>query len=66
MFRACKTFLVLTLFLLSGCSSTTFFYNRLDFILPWYLDKYVDLNRASSWRPSLSGTAPRSYPSTYR
>jgi hypothetical protein len=54
MFRACKTFLVLTLFLLSGCSSTTFFYNRLDFILPWYLDKYVDLNRA------------RSYPSTYR
>ncbi|MCB1733029.1 MAG: hypothetical protein KDI21_21335, partial [Halieaceae bacterium] len=25
-------------------SSTTFVYNRLDSILPWYLDDYVDLN----------------------
>lgn len=33
---------------LSACSSTTFFYNRLDFILPWYLDRYVDLDRAQS------------------
>jgi len=28
-----------------GCSSTTFFYNRLDFILPWYVNDYADLNR---------------------
>lgn len=31
--------------LLSGCSSTTFFYNRLDIVLPWYLERYVDLDR---------------------
>ncbi|MBE9537860.1 MAG: hypothetical protein IMF06_02200, partial [Proteobacteria bacterium] len=36
--------LLLPLFL-GACSSTTFVYNRLDFILPWYLDDYVDLNR---------------------
>jgi cation transport regulator ChaC len=30
--------------LLSACSSTTFIYNRLDFILPWYLDDYAQLN----------------------
>lgn len=33
------------LLLLEACSSTTFVYNRLDFILPWYLDDYVNLNR---------------------
>jgi len=32
--------------LLGACSSTTFVYNRLDFILPWYLDDYAELNRA--------------------
>ena len=36
--------IVLLLFL-QACSSTTFVYNRLDFIIPWYLDDYVDLNR---------------------
>jgi hypothetical protein len=30
---------------LGACSSTTFLYNRLDFILPWYLGDYVDLSR---------------------
>ena len=30
--------------LLGACSSTTFVYNRLDSILPWYLDDYVELN----------------------
>lgn len=30
--------------LLSACSSTTFVYNRLDFLLPWYLGDYVELN----------------------
>ena len=30
---------------LVGCSSTTFIYNRIDFLLPWYLESYVDLNQ---------------------
>ena len=34
--------------LLGACSSTTFVYNRLDSILPWYLDDYVDLNNTLS------------------
>lgn len=34
--------------LVAACSSTTFVYNRLDFILPWYLDRYVDLERDQS------------------
>ena len=29
---------------LIACSGTTFVYNRLDTILPWYVDDYVDLN----------------------
>lgn len=37
--------LVSALLFLGACSSTTFFYNRLDFILPWYLDDYVELDR---------------------
>lgn len=41
-----RVLLILALLLLGACSSTTFFYNRLDFILPWYLDDYVDLDRA--------------------
>jgi hypothetical protein len=36
--------LLLALLVLGGCSSTTFVYNRLDFLLPWYLDDYVELN----------------------
>ena len=36
---------VIMLLFLQACSSTTFVYKRLDFILPWYLDDYVDLNR---------------------
>lgn len=31
--------------LLVACSSTTFVYNRLDFLLSWYVDDYADLNR---------------------
>ncbi|MCB1690721.1 MAG: hypothetical protein KDI33_19645 [Halioglobus sp.] len=31
--------------LLAACSSTTFVYNRLDFLVPWYVDDYVDLNQ---------------------
>jgi uncharacterized protein DUF6279 len=40
--RACL--LAVVLLLLGACSSTTFFYNRLDFLLPWYVDDYVDLD----------------------
>jgi hypothetical protein len=40
--------LLVLLLLLAGCSSTTFFYNRLDFVLPWYLERYVNLDRAQS------------------
>ena len=31
---------------LAGCSSTQFFYNRLDFFVPWYLGDYVSLDRS--------------------
>lgn len=37
--------LLMLLVVLTGCSSTTFVYNRLDFFIPWYLGDYVDLNR---------------------
>ena len=37
--------LIVALLLLGACSSTTFVYNRLDIILPWYLGDYVDLTR---------------------
>lgn len=35
----------LLLVLLVGCSSTRFAYNRLDFLVPWYLGDYVSLDR---------------------
>ena len=42
--RPSRWFVLLCLCLLLGaCSSTRFFYNRLDFLLPWYVDGYVDL-----------------------
>jgi hypothetical protein len=44
--RICRSLFICSLLLLGACSSTTFFYNRLDFILPWYLDDYADLNSA--------------------
>ena len=40
-----KTAVICSLLWLSACSSTTFVYNRLHLILPWYVDKYVDLER---------------------
>ena len=40
-----KTVLAGMLLTLVGCSSTTFFYNRLNIIIPWYVGKYVDLSR---------------------
>ena len=40
-----RAVVILLLLLLAGCSSTTFFYNRLDHLLPWYIERYVDLER---------------------
>jgi len=40
-----KKTLLFSLVFLVGCSSTTFVYNRIDFLLPWYLGSYVDLDR---------------------
>lgn len=36
--------IVLAALLLSACSNT-FVYNQLDWLIPWYVDDYVDLNR---------------------
>jgi hypothetical protein len=36
--------LITALLCLGACSGTTFVYNRLDTIVPWYVDDYVDLN----------------------
>ena len=36
--------LIFVLFLV-GCTTTTFIYNRIDFLLPWYLGSYVELTR---------------------
>ena len=38
----------LAILLLGACSSTQFFYNRLDFLIPWYMGRYVDLDRDQS------------------
>jgi hypothetical protein len=43
--RRTKYGFIFSLLLLSACSSTTFVYNRLDFLLPWYLGDYVELSR---------------------
>lgn len=42
-----RKFRILTLaalLVLGACSGTTFVYNRLDFLLPWYVDDYAELN----------------------
>jgi hypothetical protein len=43
LFRGARVWVVIALFVVSACSSTTYVYNRLDFLLPWYMDDYVDL-----------------------
>lgn len=45
MVRLRRSGLLLLMLVLTGCSSTTFLYNRLDFLIPWYLGDYVNLNR---------------------
>lgn len=44
--RWCKLCLIVSLLVLSACSGTTFLYNRLDFLLPWYVDDYAELTGA--------------------
>ncbi|MEM6579996.1 MAG: DUF6279 family lipoprotein [Pseudomonadota bacterium] len=45
-YKASLRWLFLTsLVFLGACSSTTFVYNQLDTIVPWYVDDYVDLDR---------------------
>ena len=44
MFRWCKLSLFLSLLMLGACSGTTLLYNRLDFLVPWYVDDYAELN----------------------
>ncbi|MEM8660102.1 MAG: DUF6279 family lipoprotein [Pseudomonadota bacterium] len=45
-YKASLRWLLLTsLVFLGACSSTTFVYNQLDTIVPWYVDDYVDLDR---------------------
>ena len=44
LFRWTRLWLVIAIFSVSACSSSTYVYNRLDFLLPWYMDDYVDLN----------------------
>lgn len=39
-----RIFTLAVLLLLGACSGTTFVYNRLDFLLPWYVDDYAELN----------------------
>ncbi|MEQ8514255.1 MAG: DUF6279 family lipoprotein [Chromatocurvus sp.] len=47
MLRPCRGIVCcLLLALVAGCSGTQFFYNRLDFLIPWYLSGYVDLDRS--------------------
>ena len=43
--KSIKEISLIILIFLTGCSSTTFVYNRIDFLLPWYLASYVDLSR---------------------
>lgn len=40
--------LVVALLVIGACSSTSFFYSRLDFFLPWYIERFVDLDREQS------------------
>lgn len=41
-----KAWLVTALLFISACSGTSLVYNRLDFLLPWYVDDYAELNPA--------------------
>jgi len=40
----CRIGLLCGILFLVACSGTTFLYNRLDFLLPWYVEDYADLD----------------------
>jgi hypothetical protein len=42
--RLCRVVILCGMLLLVACSGTTFVYNRLNFLLPWYVDDYANLN----------------------
>ena len=42
MLRWCKVWMVAALLSLSACSGTSLVYDRLDFLLPWYVGDYAD------------------------
>lgn len=44
--RRWRVLSLLLLLLLSACSSRVFLYNRLPMLIPWYLDRYVELDNA--------------------
>jgi len=41
-----RAWVVTALLFISACSGTSLVYNRLDFLLPWYVDDYAELNQA--------------------
>jgi Family of unknown function (DUF6279) len=43
--RWCRVWVVATLLLISACSGTSLVYNRLDFLVPWYVDDYAELTQ---------------------
>jgi len=43
-FRSRTWCLLCGLLLVGACSRTTFVYNRLDFLVPWYVNDYAELN----------------------
>lgn len=43
--RWCRVFVLGALLLIGACSSTSFVYNRLDFLVLWYVEDYVDLDQ---------------------
>ena len=44
--RWCRLWVVAALLSISACSGTSLVYNRLDVLLPWYVDDYADLTGA--------------------
>ena len=43
--RRCRLWAVVLLLLVSACSGTSFVYNRLDLLVPWYVDDYAELTQ---------------------
>jgi hypothetical protein len=44
--RRSRLWIVVAFLLLSACSGTSFVYNRLNLLVPWYVDDYAELNQA--------------------